>query len=138
MTIVNKFPNYNKPQIIIKRYPYQDTILGNRREEEWVDIIGYEGLYMISNHGRIKSLEKEKYFVKLKLKIDTGIHKQRKNKKGNHLTVSLCKNSLVRTFTVSKLVLASFNKDITMLTKRITYVDKDPLNNRLENLKIFI
>jgi len=30
----------------------------NIKEEIWVDIVGYEGLYQISNNGRVKSLER--------------------------------------------------------------------------------
>jgi hypothetical protein len=30
-------------------------------KEIWKDVIGYEGLYQISNHGRIKSLERKIY-----------------------------------------------------------------------------
>lgn len=32
------------------------TMTGYLKNEEWKDVIGYEGLYMISNHGRLKSL----------------------------------------------------------------------------------
>jgi hypothetical protein len=33
-------------------------------KEEWKDISGYEGLYQISNHGRVKSLERNEKFCK--------------------------------------------------------------------------
>jgi len=30
-------------------------------EEIWKDILGYEGIYQVSNHGRVKALEKPRY-----------------------------------------------------------------------------
>ena len=32
----------------------------SRSEEKWKDIQGYEGLYQVSNFGRVKSLERYK------------------------------------------------------------------------------
>ena len=31
-------------------------------KELWKDIEGFEGLYQISNYGRVKSLERERHF----------------------------------------------------------------------------
>ena len=48
----------------------------NYKDEEWKDIVGYEGLYQVSNLGRIKALER-KYkhrtysSIILKLRKDT-------------------------------------------------------------------
>ena len=39
---------------------YQNLSLGNLPNEEWKDIVGYEGLYQVSNLGRMKSLPKLK------------------------------------------------------------------------------
>lgn len=35
---------------------YQNLSLENLPDEEWRDVVGYEGLYQVSNLGRIKSL----------------------------------------------------------------------------------
>lgn len=32
-------------------------------EEIWLDVVGYEGLYQVSNYGRIKSLERITYYI---------------------------------------------------------------------------
>lgn len=37
---------------------YQNLSLGNLPNEEWRDVVGYEGLYQVSNLGRIKSLDR--------------------------------------------------------------------------------
>ena len=33
--------------------------MAERRSEEWKDVVGYEGLYQVSNLGRVRSLDKE-------------------------------------------------------------------------------
>ena len=39
-------------------------------QEEWRDVAGYEGLYQVSNFGRVKSLDR---IVKVKLKYSDTI-----------------------------------------------------------------
>lgn len=36
---------------------YQNLSLEDLPNEEWRDVVGYEGLYQVSNLGRVKSLE---------------------------------------------------------------------------------
>ena len=50
--------------------------------EEWKDIVGYEGVYMVSNLGRVKSLDRKveyldgrKYFYKGKI-LTTSIKRR--------------------------------------------------------------
>lgn len=68
-------------------------------EEVWKDIEGYEGLYQVSNLGRVKSL---------------GNNKTRKEKvlrcrvKGGYLFIDLHKNGELKTFKVSRLVAQAF------------------------------
>jgi len=37
---------------------YENTSLKNLQGETWKDVVGYEGLYEVSNLGRVKSLKK--------------------------------------------------------------------------------
>ena len=47
------------------------------REEEWRPIDGYEGLYEISSHGRVKSLKgKKEMILKQRVKVQGRLHKQ--------------------------------------------------------------
>lgn len=55
-----------------------------KMEELWRDVKDYEGLYMVSNTGRIKSLNYRKTEKE-------GILKPRKNEAG-YFTISLCKD----------------------------------------------
>ena len=38
---------------------FRNLSLENLPREEWRDVVGYEGLYQVSNLGRVKSLERE-------------------------------------------------------------------------------
>lgn len=94
-------------------------------EEIWKDIAGYEGLYKVSNTGKVKSLNynhtgKEK------------IMKPGKNTKG-YLYVNLYKNSEIKSFKVHRLVAAAFinNPDNKPHIDHINTIRDD---NRVENL----
>ena len=67
-------------------------------EEIWKDISGYEGLYKVSDFGRIKKFRKIRntpnggiriYCEKILVNIVSG---------GNYLSVKLCKNGTVKRF----------------------------------------
>ena len=86
--------------------------LENFLNEEWKDIKEYEGLYQISNYGRIKSLEKQ---LKCKIKNNnTRVQKARikKNRydKDGYCRVTLFKNGVKKgkTFFVHRLVAIAF------------------------------
>lgn len=65
--------------------------------EIWLDIVGYEGMYQVSNLGRVKSVKFDKERI-LKQRLSL-----------NHFPmVSLSKNSRVTTFTVQYLVMKHF------------------------------
>lgn len=76
--------------------------------EVWKDIYGYEGLYQVSNYGRVKSVEK---IVKGKSGserlLKEMILKQREDK-GGYLIVSLCKEGKVKLHKVHRLVAKAF------------------------------
>lgn len=72
-------------------------------EEQWADIPGYEGLYQVSDMGRVRSLRnntriKDKMYLIMKQKLDD---------KG-YFRVNLYKNKSPKTFLVSRLVAQTF------------------------------
>lgn len=71
--------------------------------ETFVDIIGYEGLYQISNLGRVKSLPKYRNST------ETGeiFLKPSKTQKG-YLTVRLYKDTIAKDFPIHRLVASMF------------------------------
>lgn len=102
--------------------------------EEWKDIVGYEGMYMVSNLGRVKSLDRKveyldgrKYFYKSKI-LTTSI-------KGNgYYTVSLQKNNKPKNYYVHRLVASAF-LDNNKSLPQVNHKDEDKGNNSVENLE---
>lgn len=96
-------------------------------QEIWKDIKGYEGLYQVSNLGRVKSFKtnKRKYEYKyMSLVID---------KKG-YLTVSLCGNHKRKTYKVHRLVSQAFIPNQEGKTQ-VNHIDGNKQNNRVDNLE---
>lgn len=95
--------------------------------EEWRDIEGYEGLYQVSNLGRVKSLRdknnKERELI-LKPKI----------MRNGYLKVDLCKNGKQKTFTVHRLVATVFISNPKNFPV-VNHKDENKLNNNVSNLE---
>mgnify|MGYP003356742431 FL=1 len=93
--------------------------------EEWRDIVGYEGLYKISSHGRVKSYHaryKKPRILKTSM-TTTGYRK-----------VELAKNKVKKSHKIHRLVAEAFipnegNKPY------INHLDSNPLNNNVNNLE---
>ena len=90
--------------------------------EVWKDILGYEGLYQVSNLGRVKSI---------------GYGKERILKPGScrgYLFVSLCKNHKIKYCRIHRLVAQSFIPNPKNLPM-VNHKDENPSNNSVENLE---
>ena len=95
-------------------------------EEEWRDIDFYEGLYQVSNLGRVKSLGNDKTKKEKILKFG-------KNKNG-YLIVVLCKNGKRKNSKVHRLVATAFIDNPSNFTM-INHKDEDKTNNIVDNLE---
>ena len=95
-------------------------------EEIWKDIEGYEGLYQISNKGRVKSLGNDR-------KRKDKILKPGKTRKG-YLRVMLSKKGKIKGWLVHRLVAKAFldNQDNF---PDVNHRNEDKQDNRLENLE---
>ena len=91
--------------------------------EIWVDIDGYDGLYSISNLGRVMSHHRSKH----------RLLRPRINNKG-YVLVNLCKNGGMKTFKIHVLVAKHFLANPHGLTE-INHKDEDKTNNRFDNLE---
>ena len=108
--------------------------------EIWKDIEGYEGMYQVSNLGRVRSLDRwieqphpknpaytHRYKVKGKIKG------QRFNNKGYYVT-DLYTNGVQDTRTVHRLVAETFIPNPEHLSD-VNHIDENPRNNRVDNLE---
>ena len=103
-------------------------------KEIWEDIEGYEGLYQVSNLGRVKSLDRyvkarshSKEFKKGK------ILKPRISQKG-YLTVLLCKDNIGKEYRIHRLVALAFipNPENKL---EVNHIDGKKQNNCVDNLE---
>ena len=91
-------------------------------EEIWKDIEGYEGLYQVSNLGRIKSLHG----------LSEKIMKN-SNGSGGYQKLSLTKNKIPKNFFVHRLVAQAFIPNPESKPE-VNHIDEDKTNNRVDNL----
>lgn len=102
-------------------------------EEQWKDITGYEGIYQISNFGRVKSLAR--YTIQ-KHYLEEKILNQHENKKiDGYMVVDLYKDGKRKKFYVHRLVAQEFIGNIPE-GYEIDHKDINKKNNNVNNLKI--
>lgn len=89
-------------------------------KELWKDIKDYEGLYQISNLGRIKNLK-------------GNIRKTKKNNR-NYIMITLNKNGVAKTKLVHRLVAEAFIPNLEN-ELQVNHKDEDKSNNRANNLE---
>lgn len=104
--------------------------------EIWKPIIGYEGLYEVSNMGRVKSLNHIRRTGNFGKYIQRGkILKQYcKDKNSKYLRVSLSNNGIVSKRKVHRLVAESFLPTIND-KKLVNHKDENKQNNCVSNLE---
>lgn len=100
------------------------------KKEIWKDIEGYEGLYQVSNLGKIKALPRKTGFTYNKKE---RIIKQYKNRKGYYIT-QLSKNGVPKTIIVHRIVAKTFV--INQNNKaQVNHINCNKEDNRAENLE---
>ena len=98
--------------------------------EEWRQIQGYEGLYEVSNLGRVKSLER---YDKMGRLIKEKTLNPRKHKKG-YLYVGLSKDGIQKKYSIHRLVAIAFIPNPNNLPQ-VNHKDENKENNCLDNLE---
>ena len=103
-------------------------------EEIWKDISGYEGLYQVSNMGRVRS--KKRIFENKgtgKYKRNTRILLCSKHNKG-YLTVTLFKNGRYKRFLIHRLVAKAFLPH-DIFRNQVNHIDGNKTNNNISNIE---
>lgn len=111
--------------------PYENLSLEDMEGEVWKDVVGGEGLYQVSNMGRIKRLAGHGYG---KRHIDR-IMKQQVNKRPYHPPhLRMILNGVMKNTTVHRIVAKAFIPNPQNLPQ-IDHIDTDFYNNKVENLR---
>lgn len=107
----------------------------DKQEEIWRPIKTFEGLYEVSNRGRVRSVDRwviykdgSKHFWK------GQILKPRQNETTGYLQVNLCRDGKQRTFRIHRLVAEAW-LDNPMGKPEVNHLDEDKTNNDVYNLE---
>lgn len=102
-------------------------------QEEWRDVIGYEGYYQVSSIGRIKSLKR-------KVCNNTGLREIKEQimvniaDKYGYMCITLSKNRNIKTIKIHRLVAMAFIENPNNLPQ-VNHIDENKSNNNVSNLE---
>lgn len=102
--------------------------------EIWKDIKGYEGIYQVSNIGRVKSLDREIVYSNGRIYNNKSVLLKPNIDKDGYERVSLCINQKSKSLYVHRLVFSSFVDEIP-LGFVINHINGIPNKNNVENLE---
>lgn len=99
-------------------------------KEIWKDVVGFEGLYQVSNYGRVKSLNylhtgKERILKPARIAMKSG---------NSYYMVRLCKDGERYNKWVHRLVAEAFIPNPDNLPE-VNHKDENGLNNRVDNIE---
>lgn len=100
--------------------------------EIWKDILNYEGLYQVSNLGRVKGLKKLSWNGYSYITKPERILKS-SNSKG-YKFVRLYKDKVAKNYTIHRLVATAFIENKNNY-KEVNHIDGNKLNNNATNLE---
>ena len=104
---------------------------------EWKDVKGYEGLYMVSNKGEVKSLPRIVHIKSRGTESETfrrGVLLKSDINNSGREQVRLYREGRVQICLVHRLVAMAFIPNPLNLPQ-INHKDENPLNNRVDNLE---
>lgn len=114
---------------------YENLSIESLPNEEWRDIVGYEGLYQVSNLGRVKSMPRlhryahGEYLSKKKILSPRKVGKDRE-----YLSVVLYNGKGKKQYKIHRLVAEAFVPN-PQKHKEINHIDENKGNNVASNLE---
>lgn len=96
-------------------------------DEKWLPIKGYEGLYEISDYGRVRSLNYRNKGVRKVLSCHA--------RQGYYIKVALVKNGATKYFRVHRLVAQAFLPPPIEGQTQVEHINTNKIDNRVENLR---
>lgn len=116
---------------------YKNLSLEDLPNEEWRDVVGYEGLYQVSNLGRVKSLERKSATYNYRGTMAAYTINARVLKQYiimGYLMVGLSKDNIRKFQKVHRLVAMAFIPNPNKLPQ-VNHKDEDKLFNVVRNLE---
>ena len=114
--------------------------LEDLEREVWKDVVGYEGLYEVSNLGRIRTYKDKITYTerhgirKWKQRIIKQKFQKRVRSEKYDARVTIWKDGKEKTFLVSRLVARAFLENPLNLPQ-VNHIDGEPTNNNVLNLE---
>lgn len=102
--------------------------------EQWLPVVGYEGLYEVSDQGRVRSMDRKVTSRRGYVRFFPGRILTPWIKPCGHLKVTLCKDGKETTTLVHRIVLTAFVGPCPD-GMHVCHWDDDPANNHLSNLR---
>ena len=96
-----------------------------KNKEIWRNVVGYEGIYEVSNFGRVKSLPRK---FQPRERILTPCNR------GEYLAVTLCMNGSEKLTSIHRLVAMAFIPNPNNYPQ-VNHKDEDKTNNHVNNLE---
>lgn len=106
----------------------------NKMIEIWKDICGYEGIYQVSNYGRIKALSLKVYSNNKLLYIKKEKILSLRTEKHGYQSISLHKNNTSKRLLVHRLVAEAFIPNPENKTE-VNHINGIKADNNVENLE---
>ena len=108
----------------------------NTQIEVWEDIKGYEGLYQVSNMGRVKSLERTVTRKNGRRQTIQERILNPKTERNGYLRIELCNGSgKKKSFLVHRLVCEAFHENTENNKPCVNHIDENKANNTASNLE---
>ena len=107
-----------------------------RKKEIWKSVLGYEGIYEVSNIGRVRSLKRTILRKNLRpIPIKERLLSQ--GKSSGYFCVSLYKNATSKTLLVHAIMATAFLRHTACGTKMVCdHINNIKTDNRLKNIQI--
>lgn len=104
------------------------------KEEIWLPVVGYEGLYEVSNRGSVYSIKTDKVLLPSKRRPSIKCRAERKSEAPVYFFVSLSKNGKSKKYQIHRLVAIAFipNPENKPYVNHINEITTD---NRVQNLE---
>ncbi len=104
--------------------------------ERWRPVSGYEGLYEVSDRGRVRSLDRTvARGGGTRKRLSGRVLRQHRVGKMGYRAVNLSRNGQVTKRLVHVLVAEAFVPGRTLFRNEVDHKDRDPLHNHASNLR---